>query len=62
MLPIFLMQIHVVAVCFLQQEFISGGYKMPAGHAILYMTYLAQRDPDVFDSPDEFKPGRWVSK
>jgi len=35
---------------------------MPAGHAILYMTYLAQRDPDVFDSPDEFKPGRWVSK
>ncbi|XP_060586109.1 putative cytochrome P450 120 [Ruditapes philippinarum] len=44
------------------QEFTAGGYKMPAGHAILYLTYLAQRDPTVFDNPDEFKPGRWHGK
>ena len=44
------------------QDFTAGGFKMPAGHAILYLTYLAQRDPTVFDNPDEFKPGRWHSK
>ena len=35
---------------------------MPAGHAVLYHTYAAHRDSNVFDSPDEFKPGRWFSQ
>lgn len=41
------------------QDFTAGGYKMPAGHAVLYLTYLAQRDPTVFDNPDDFRPDRW---
>ena len=38
------------------------GYRMPKDHAILFMTYGAQRDPEVFDDPDVFKPERWLNR
>ncbi|KAH3707594.1 putative cytochrome P450 120 isoform X1 [Dreissena polymorpha] len=41
------------------EEVTCGGYRFPAGHALLYMTYAAHRDPDVFDQSDAFMPERW---
>lgn len=59
MLFIFIFLQHIL---FYLQDFTAGGYLMPAGHAILYLTYFAQRDPTVFESPDEFRPHRWYGK
>ncbi|KAL4231369.1 hypothetical protein ACF0H5_008948 [Mactra antiquata] len=44
------------------QDFMLDGYKLSSGHAMLYLTYLAHRDPDIFDHPDEFIPLRWLNK
>lgn len=38
------------------------GFHVPKGHAIIYLTRHAQRDPKIFDDPDEFKPERWENK
>lgn len=44
-----------------KETFNVGGYRFPAGEAILYLTYMAHRDPEVFTSPDEFLPDRWTT-
>ena len=30
-----------------------------AGYGIFYANYLAHRDPEVFEKPEEFIPERW---
>lgn len=45
----------------ISKDFAIGDYRMPKDYAILYMTYGAQRDPEVFDHPDEFRPERWLN-
>ncbi|WAR20838.1 C87A3-like protein [Mya arenaria] len=43
-------------------DFSAGGFRFPAGHGVLYMTYTAQRDRAVFEDPDTFNPDRWTHK
>ena len=38
------------------------GYHIPAGHAVVFMTQHAQRDPAVFKDPDTFMPSRWSAE
>jgi cytochrome P450 len=42
-----------------RKKYELDGYTIPAGHAIVYMTQHAQRDPDVFPDPEDFMPERW---
>jgi cytochrome P450 len=44
----------------LKEPFTIGGYDLPAGSAVAPCIYLAQRDPDVYPEPDEFRPERFV--
>ena len=44
------------------QDIIVEGYRLPADCAIVYMTYGAQRDPDIFQNPDDFIPERWLNR
>ncbi|MCI4061459.1 cytochrome P450 [Micromonospora sp. R77] len=37
-----------------------GGYALPTGSQVFYSVYTIQRDPAIYDDPDEFKPGRWL--
>lgn len=48
--------------CNLLQEISVEGYRLPADYAVVYMTYGAQRDPAVFENPDEFIPERWLNR
>ena len=36
------------------------GKRIPAGHALVYMSYATQRDSEAFPDPDSFKPERWT--
>lgn len=45
-----------------RQDCSVEGFHVPKGHAIIYLTRHAQRDPKIFDDPDEFKPERWENK
>ncbi|CAK9100750.1 Cytochrome P450 4e3 (CYPIVE3) [Durusdinium trenchii] len=38
------------------------GYKIPKGTEVAIFPYLAQRNPDVYDKPNQFIPERWLSK
>ena len=44
------------------QDFTIQGMKVSSGQALVYMTHHAQRDPTVFEDPDEFIPSRWENK
>ncbi|XP_077972143.1 cytochrome P450 26B1-like [Styela clava] len=39
-----------------------GGYKIPKGYAVIYVSYFAHRDKNVFKNPDEFNPDRWLNQ
>ncbi|KAK6186338.1 hypothetical protein SNE40_008390 [Patella caerulea] len=41
------------------KNFEVDGYTIPAGHAIVYLTFAAHRDPSIFENPNQFYPGRW---
>lgn len=40
---------------------ISDSYTVPKGAMIIPTTYLALRDPDVYENPDEFDPERYYT-
>jgi cytochrome P450 len=44
----------------LQKPYTLAGYDLPAGAAVGACVYLAQRNPDVYDEPDAFRPERWI--
>lgn len=44
----------------LKEPFTIGGYDLPAGTAVAPCIYLAQRDPNVYPEPEEFRPERFV--
>nr|UVC58032.1 CYP706G29 protein [Isodon rubescens] len=37
-----------------------GGYTIPKGTRVLLNVWAVQRDPSIWDSPDEFKPDRFL--
>ncbi|GFN82469.1 histone-lysine N-methyltransferase SETMAR [Plakobranchus ocellatus] len=39
-----------------------AGYNVPKDYALVYITHFAQRDPKVFEDPDQFKPERWAQR
>jgi cytochrome P450 family 135 len=44
----------------LRRPFSLAGYDLPAGTRVAPCIYLAQRDPDVYSEPDEFRPERFL--
>jgi cyclooctatin synthase len=42
------------------QPAVLGGYALPTGTQVFYSVYSVQRDRDVYDSPNEFRPQRWI--
>jgi cytochrome P450 len=44
----------------LKEPFTIGGYDLPVGTAVAPCIYLAQRNPDVYPEPEEFRPERFV--
>jgi len=44
----------------LQKPYRLAGYDLPAGAAVGACIYLAQRNPDVYDEPNAFRPERWI--
>jgi cytochrome P450 len=44
----------------LQKPYTLAGYDLPAGAAVGACIYLAQRNADVYDEPDAFRPERWI--
>jgi len=47
---------------FVLQDMLIKGHKIPAGHAIVYVTYSAHRDPLMFSEADSFRPDRWTDR
>jgi cytochrome P450 len=41
------------------KEVILGDFKLPKGTLVEVNVRLIQRDPEIFDEPDLFKPDRW---
>jgi len=39
-----------------------GGYTVPSGASIVMSQWVMQRDPRYFESPLEFRPGRWETE
>ncbi|MGN9837218.1 cytochrome P450 [Nonomuraea sp. H19] len=37
-----------------------GGYELPPGTQVFYSVYSIQRDENVYDEPNEFRPRRWI--
>jgi cytochrome P450 len=46
----------------LQRPAEVAGYQLPAGTIVAPIISEAQRDPDVYEDPDEFRPERFVGK
>jgi cytochrome P450 len=44
----------------LKKPFRIGGYDLPEGTTVAPCIYLAQRNPDVYQEPDEFRPERFL--
>ncbi|XP_069139999.1 putative cytochrome P450 120 [Argopecten irradians] len=44
-----------------KKDVVLGGYKIPEGHSIMYVTQAAHRDPEAFTDPDKFNPYRWIN-
>ncbi len=36
------------------------GFDLPTGTQVFYSVYAIQRDANVYDDPDDFKPSRWL--
>ncbi len=36
-----------------------GGYEVPKGHGVFYVSLMAHRDPKTFPYPEQFLPERW---
>src|SRR6266516_2278213 len=43
-------------------DYIVGGYTIPAGSIILMSQYVMHRDPRYFPEPDRFYPDRWTEE
>lgn len=37
-----------------------GGHPLPAGATVMFSPYALHRDPNLFETPDEFDPDRWL--
>lgn len=37
-----------------------GGYLIPKGYAVVYVSHFAHRDENAFKNPDQFDPDRWI--
>jgi cytochrome P450 len=44
----------------LTQEFQLAGYRLPAGTRVMPSIYLTNRNPRVYDRPEEFRPERFL--
>ncbi|OWF44545.1 uncharacterized protein LOC110458245 [Mizuhopecten yessoensis] len=44
-----------------KKDVVLGGWKIPSGHSIMYVTQAAHRDPEAFVDPDTFNPHRWIN-
>ncbi|XP_022091800.1 uncharacterized protein LOC110979924 isoform X2 [Acanthaster planci] len=44
------------------KDCVIDGYKVPKGHAVVYITHAAHRDPTVFSHPEMFRPERWAER
>jgi cytochrome P450 family 135 len=44
----------------LTQEFELAGYRLPAGTRVMPSIYLTNRNPRVYEHPDEFRPERFL--
>ena len=53
----FLIYLFVLRLIF---DFQSDGYKIPKDTTVILHTYGIMHDPDVFDSPESFKPERFI--
>ena len=56
------MRLYPPAVLFARrpkQRVELGGYQVDGGCSIFVSPYITQRNPVLFDCPDEFKPDRW---
>eukprot|EP00118_Oscarella_pearsei_P027869 m.311379 g.311379 ORF g.311379 m.311379 type:complete len:423 (+) comp67360_c0_seq1:34-1302(+) len=42
-------------------DFELGGYNISQGHSIIYTTFTANRDKNIFPQPEEFNPSRWTT-
>ncbi|HEX4628665.1 MAG TPA: cytochrome P450, partial [Gemmatimonadales bacterium] len=49
-----------IVVRVLQQELRVGGHTLPVGTRVTPSIYLTNRNPDVYDSPEEFRPERFL--
>ncbi|XP_030841572.1 putative cytochrome P450 120 isoform X2 [Strongylocentrotus purpuratus] len=45
-----------------REDFVLDGYKVPKGYAVIYVSSIAHRDPNVFKNPNSFDPTRWANK
>uniref|UniRef100_A0A4W5MLA3 Uncharacterized protein n=1 Tax=Hucho hucho TaxID=62062 RepID=A0A4W5MLA3_9TELE len=41
------------------QDTTLGGFHIPKGYAAVYISHAIHRDPEVFQQPKDFLPGRW---
>jgi cytochrome P450 family 135 len=49
-----------IVVRVLQQELAVGGYSLPAGTRVTPSIYLTNRNPNVYEQPEEFRPERFL--
>ncbi|KIY67663.1 cytochrome P450 [Cylindrobasidium torrendii FP15055 ss-10] len=44
-----------------QRDMIIGGYPVPKGTSVAMAAPFVHNDPDIFESPEEFRPERWLT-
>jgi cytochrome P450 len=49
-----------IVVRVLQQELQVGRYRLPEGTRVTPSIYLTNRNPNVYESPEEFRPERFL--
>jgi cytochrome P450 len=50
-----------IVVRLLQDELQVGSYRLPAGTRVVPSIYLTNRNPRVYDDPDQFRPERFLT-